>query len=163
MKKIFASVLLTSLAIATLAWAQTVVTANQGQPGKQGPWPVTINGLFFPDGGGIPTYAAQCVQTRETVSSTIDGGAWDCPTTQLTNRRWITMCNSQENSGTVGIKIRFDRVAPAAGLTTAGEVLNVGDCITLALDGGVTPICIDTSSGSASTAQQALTTLECAF
>lgn len=160
MKKFLA---LLFLCAAGVALAQTVVTANQGQPGKQGPWPVTLQGTIFVDGGGLPTYPATCTSTTQGVTATIDGGAWKCPLTQLTGRKSLTLCNSAENSGTVQVKIRLDGTAPAAGLTTRGDVLAVGDCWTYAVPDTVSPICIDTSSGSASTAQQAVTSFECAY
>lgn len=120
------------------AWAQSVV--NQGAPGKQGPWPVTISGGGFTgaDGGGALIVAP--VQCRATA---LDGGvvhqimqvgvnAIQIPATPAAGRVYVNVCSSLQNTSTILIKCRADSTAPVynAGATGAGDVLAVGDCVT---------------------------------
>jgi len=57
------------------------------------------------------------------------GTAVSVPATAASARRFITICNSPENTGTPKIKCREDGTAPVMGLGNAGDVLNVGDCV----------------------------------
>jgi hypothetical protein len=112
---------------------------DQGRPGQQGPW---------------KTGAGSCFSPTHTV--TVSGlAAVNCPASNLAGRRFITLCNSSENTGTPKVKIRIDGTNPAMGLTNVGDVLGVGDCITYVIGDGVVPKCIS------DTASTTVTGLEC--
>ena len=190
MKKIF----LVALLLSTLAVAQSLVKADQGAPGNQGPWPVKVVGpvtitvggadggftiVVGRDGGPVPvsqgsfpwyvtgadggavlvtgttTPAACATPTYSTTS--VGTSAVNCPTTQLTGRYSIVICNSLENPG-IGsryIKVRIDGTNPVMGVGQPGDVLGVGDCIPYFVPASVVPKCI------ASHAATYATGLEC--
>ena len=56
-------------AVAGAAWAQNISKVDQGRPGNQGPWPVTVQGGgFSADGGSIFVITGKCralVQTND--------------------------------------------------------------------------------------------------
>lgn len=153
-KAMFFAAVLVSVA----ALAQTVV--NQGKPGNQGPWPVTLTPAAD---GGISTvngYPGPCAATSS------DGGAPQrvtsvgvaastCPAQQDLNRRYIVYCNSSENTGSPIVKIRIDGTAPVIGIATAGDVLLPGDCILYPISSAAAPSCI------ANAASTAVTSFEC--
>lgn len=145
-------VLLAAVLVGAVAIGQNV-TVNQGAPGNYGPWPVTVSGGIVVDGGvtitgTISTTPALCTTSAHKVTS-VSGTAVNCPGTQLTGRRYVWLCNSLENTGTPIIKIRVDGTSPVIGTGTAGDVLNVGDCITYAVGPSVVPQCISNASGVA--------------
>src|SRR4051812_29951638 len=85
------------LLVAAVAWAQTTVNANQGAPGTQGPWPVT---LYNTDGGpgsggsssgGGAVTPAPCSVYKETNTSVGTSGAI-VPATPLAGRIWVRIC-----------------------------------------------------------------------
>lgn len=140
-----------------LALAQKV---DQGRPGNQGPWPVTLT--IQSDGGFASSYAypGPCASTATDAGSTqqvtaVGTSAGVCPGLQDPNRKYIVYCNSSENSGTPIVKIRIDGTAPVIGISNPGDVLLPGDCITYPIQGSATPSCI---SNAASTA---VTTFQC--
>lgn len=125
------------------ALAQVVTTANQGAPGKQGPWPVTIAGSLG-DGGAVPTMAAPCTGLAQiltdagTAAVTVPVGG---PTA---NRVWIQICNTVLNASTSQCICASNSKPASFTAGVAGDVLGQGDCATYnitAQDGGV-PWCI---------------------
>lgn len=83
MRKTLLTVVLTALAVSVMAWAQTTVKANQGQPGTQGPWPVTSTGTTGVDGGiSVGGTHGACTPTTMNVGTT--GTA--CPATARGDR-----------------------------------------------------------------------------
>lgn len=128
-----------AILVAGLAIASGLV--DQGAPGKQGPWPVGTTPLT-------------CTSPTHKVTS-VGVAAGSCPSSQLTSRRSIQLCNSIENTGNPLIKIRVDGTNPTMGTSNVGDVLAPGDCITYPIGSTVTPKCIS------DTAATALTSLEC--
>lgn len=124
--------------VGLVAWSQTAVIANQGQPGKQGPWSV-IDG--------------QCQAPVETALVFDGGAATPCPPTALAGRRTILLCNSPKNTGTPVWTIRTDGL-PTTAITSPGQVLGIGDCITYTIpgtnpvDGGAQINCISDTGNS---------------
>lgn len=121
------------------SWADTPVTANQGRPGNQGPWPVSLSSSTSTDGGnaGGATYPVQCRATAQ------DGGAvqqimqmgvnaQQVPAYPSAGRVYVNVCNSLQNTSTIVMKCRADGTAPVynAGTTGAGDTLATGDCVT---------------------------------
>lgn len=158
-------------AVALVAWlahpaaAQTVVKANQGAPGNQGPWPVTISGgggavtvdVTF-DGGYIGTVSTQpCKHYKETNTSVSTSAAL-VPATPLANRSWVRVCNSLLN--TEGAQcICSANTTPTFAASSLGDPLAVSDCVLYNItsqDAGV-PICICNGAGVR------LPTAECAY
>lgn len=82
-----------------------------------------------PDGGTSSTtiVSFQCSAVGQTVTSV--GVAASTITVGLANRWYARICNSSENAGTPLVKCRDDAVNPVMGIANAGEVLEVGDCV----------------------------------
>lgn len=136
---------------ALTALAQTIVKANQGQPGTQGPWPVTISGSVLPDGGsssGSAVYTQPCSSYVETNTS-VGASVTKVPATNTANRVWIRICNSLLN--TEGAQcICSNMTTPSFAASSLGDPLAVSDCVvynTTVLDGGV-PLCICNGAGT---------------
>lgn len=129
--------------VAAGARGQTTVKANQGAPGNQGPWPVTISNSVDA-GNDIPVITGTCSSLRQ---RTTDAGsaALTIPVGGgLSNRVWIQVCNSQLNSGTSICICDGDGTQPTFSVGSPGDVLSTGDCATYNIgtgDGGI-PWCI---------------------
>lgn len=124
--------------ISAVAFAQNRVTANQGKPGNEGPWPVTGTLIVVNTGndGGFAQvfqYPGQCAKT------VADGGllhkntvvgvaATNVPASAAPGRLYVEVCNSLQNSGTPYLKCRADGTAPVMAATNAGDVFGIGDC-----------------------------------
>jgi hypothetical protein len=83
----------------------------------------------LPDGGtaALSVTTFSCPSRSQTVT-TVGTSPVALPTTLA--YRWMTrVCNSPENVGTPLVKCRDDDVNPTMGLANAGEVLEVGDCV----------------------------------
>lgn len=133
MKKI---VLLLAVGISLVAYAADRVTADQGAPGKQGPWPVTISGGSSGSSDGGFTGTTAPVECRGT---TADGGNPDTltflgagstpvPAAAAVNRVYINVCVSLNNVSTAVIKCLTGGAAPVLA-SGPGQVLGFGDCI----------------------------------
>lgn len=120
-----------SLMFGALALGQSRV--DQGKPGTQGPWPVTVSGSSTSD-GGVNAVAVKyfCNATRQSTTpiSTLDAG--NVPGDGgLTGRWMIRVCNTSKNSGTPVIACTDDGQAPSmVDSTGLGETIEVGDCLT---------------------------------
>jgi len=124
-----------------IALAQEMV--DQGSPGKQGPWPVSMTTLL-PDGGTSSGTAItpQICNTMASKITSVGVAAGATPATQLTARRYVTLCNSLQNSGTPLVKCRSDGTAPVMAATNIGDVMGVGDCILYPAGDGTAISCI---------------------
>lgn len=142
--------------LATIGFAQGTVTANQGRPGTQGAWPVTITGG---SGGGsgstVYSFPGTCTSSSAHKSTTVGIAAGNTPSAQTASRVYITLCNSLQNTGTPLVKCRVDGVAPVMAVTNPGDVLGIGDCITYPILAAQVPQCI------ADTATTYVTSFEC--
>lgn len=132
MKKI---VLLLAVGISLVAYAADRVTADQGAPGKQGPWPVTLSGGSGSNDGGFAFQTAP-VECRGT---TFDGGNPDTltllgagstpvPASAAVNRVYVNVCVSPNNVSTAVVKCLTGGVAPVLN-SGPGQVLLYGDCV----------------------------------
>lgn len=148
-----AAFLLTPVWSVSPAGAQTVV--NQGAPGKQGAWPVTIVGGGSDGGttGTVTVVPATCAIKENVIS--VGTSSTSCPPTQQTGRRSVFLCNGADNPGAGLVKVRTDGVAPTMTLGTPGTVLVKGTCISLPVDATKVPRCISDVSGTI------VTTMEC--
>lgn len=117
---------------------------DQGMPGNQGPWPVTINGMVSTD-GGLPVTPQNCT-SRANKSTTVTTIAATTPSTQLASRRYLVLCNSLQNTGSPYVKCRVDGTAPVMAVTNAGDVLGVGDCILYPINATISASCISDSA-----------------
>lgn len=116
------------LFLATTAFGQ--IKVDQGSPGTQGGWPVTVVGA--PDGGASGSLFVspyQCNPTSPNKSTTVSTVAVSVPATNAAGRRYTTLCVSLETGGVPTLKCRTDGVAPVMGITNPGDVLGLGDCI----------------------------------
>lgn len=144
--------------VASAAVAQRV-TVDQGRPGAYGPWPV-IGGtggvaIVGADGGvSISTTPGYCTAIVHT-STAVGVASTNTPAAQQAGRRYITICNSLQNTSTPSVKCRVDGTAPVMAATNAGDVLGVGDCILYPVSATVIPKCI------ADAAATNVTTFEC--
>lgn len=130
---------------------------NQGTPGKRGPWPVTVVSTL-PDGGtnsGTSVTPQICATMANKITS-VGVAAGATPSTQLTARRYIYLCNSLQNTGTPLVKCRQDGTSPVMAATNAGDVLGIGDCILYPVGSGTAISCI------ADAAATYVTSFECA-
>ncbi len=128
---------------------------DQGFPGTFGAWSVTLTN---PAAGGVTatvsTTPTTCTTPTHKITS-VGVTAVNTPSSQLASRRFVTLTNSPENSGSPKVKCRIDGVAPVMGNTNAGDVLTLGSSITYAVGAAVTPQCIS------DTASTAVISLEC--
>lgn len=155
MKRDLAKFVLTSMLFAGLAYPAgggTPVLANQGSPGNQGPWPVTLSGGSAQDGGAIVTQNIACTNPVESVITFDGGGSTPCPVTSLAGRRTVTLCSSPKDTGTPLWTVRSDGV-PTTAATSPGQALNKSDCIYYTIgatssDGGPALNCISDTAGS---------------
>jgi len=138
--------------VAGLAFGQQVV--NQGRPGTQGPWPVSISGasgntmVVGPDGGAVVVQNAQCTGASAHKITTVGAAAVNTPSAQNAGRMYIVLCNSLQNSSNPIVKCRIDGVAPVAASGNAGDVLGIGDCIRYDIPAAVVPQCISDAAGT---------------
>jgi hypothetical protein len=131
MKKIFAVIGLITLGLATAtpAIGQSAQRVDQGQPGKQGPWPVTLS-------GGTPTTAIFAFQSPATVMKVTNVNVLNSASTSLgtpaTNRLGVLIKNSGPNS-----------IWCVNGTATVGSGVEVsgGQAIYLAISAAVTVQC----------------------
>lgn len=125
--------------------AQTKV--DQGKPGNQGPWPVTIQSPFYPADGGAPsgvtpsaTYPYPCSRAIQNVYLT-DGG--QTVMGSASSRLYTIICNSRDNTtGNIRCRADADGGAVSATVGTVGDVLATGDCISYTNPPGVPIRCI---------------------
>lgn len=144
--------LVAAVVVATLGWSQTTVTANQGKPGTQGPWPVTVTGGLSLDGGSLTVREAPCSNIVMTNDAGIGTSASRVPVNGGTaGRSWIRICNDIGNSSSTICKCSTGQFCPGGtGAASVGDALATGDCVTYNvgyLDGGV-PCCICNGAGS---------------
>lgn len=134
------------------AWGQTQVMANQGAPGRQGAWPVTVESVQ----ATINTSSAQllCTSPSDKVL-TIGASAVACPTTRVSGSNFLQICNDRTNTATAFLLVRIDGGTPAFSPRTGGIALGRGDCIGYPVADTVAPKCIANESGVVTT------TLEC--
>lgn len=147
---------LSMMTVAAITWAQQKV--DQGKPGNQGPWPVTISGS---GSGGLTVTEAPCAYPLESIIQFDGGAATPCPVVSRAGRRLVTMCNSPKNSGTPSWTVRADGVAPTVLVSSPGQSLRVGDCVLYFIaatlpDAGVPLNCISDTNSAALTITECL-------
>jgi hypothetical protein len=148
MKHVFTGFISFTVVFSLTVFAQTKV--DQGKPGTQGPWPVTMP-TTYPSDGGFPSGATgapyPCGPTSINGVTQMDGGSITIGT--LSRRLYIVICNSKENSSG-NIKCRGDNTAASLTAGTPGTWLAVGDCIPFANPAGFTARCIGGNANYAS-------------
>lgn len=110
---------------------------DQGQPGNQGPWPVSITGAIIVnfDAGFIgsiaPVKCAATIQDGGTANqnTVIGAAAGQVPGAPSAGRAYVNICNSAQNASTAIIKCRQDGTAPVFAAGNPGDVLLFGDCL----------------------------------
>ncbi|MBP6479890.1 MAG: hypothetical protein KA310_03490 [Pseudomonadales bacterium] len=153
------AVALTALLGAVVAFAGQVV--DQGSPGNQGPWKVSVvSGAGGGSSTAVSVTEAPCLNPVESFVAYDGGSTIPLPTSALTSRRSVYICNSPKNSGSPLWTIRVDGTLPTTALGSPGQTLNKNDCIGYARaatssDAGV-PI-----YGIADTAGAVVTITEC--
>lgn len=126
---------------------------DQGSPGIQGPWKVTSTGgavMVIFDGGFIGTNAPYaCNSTSPNKVTNVVAVSTSTPSVAQAARKWMSVCNSVQNVASRRVKCRADGTAPVFALTNAGDVLDVGDCVTYTVDSTQTVRCIaNTGAGT---------------
>ena len=101
---------------------------------------------------GVLAVQTPCPTVVDAVT-TVGTAVLPVPATIQTARKMVLICNSPENTGSPVVKCRADGVAPVMGLTTPGQGLAKGDCITYSTTSVVN--CI------ADTASTAVSSTEC--
>lgn len=145
---LFGAALVGGLAVANTS------TVNQGSPGSFGAWPVRIVAGSGSTASNVNVTPQQC-GTVSHKSTTAGVAAAATPSSALASRRFVTLCNSAQNTGSPLVKCRADGTDPVMAVTNPGDVLGVGDCITYPVASTVTTKCI------ADTATTYVTSLEC--
>lgn len=149
--------------IAGFALAENTIKADQGKPGTQGPWPVTLPGTTIltvkvtgVDGGSsLVTQPLQC-GTGSVHATTALSTSSTAMTTSLVTRAYTVVCVSVETSGTPTVRCRADGVAVTNVAGSAGDTLTTGDCLvyTTPGNGGTDPIrCIASAAAYVTTYQ----------
>ena len=150
-------------ALAVSAVLLVAPTSQADQPGWTGR--TTLVGI---DGGtGMPLMdsanraytlpiAAFCSVYAQSVTA-VGTTAVTVPTARSWNSRGVTICNSQENTGSPKLKCLLDPNAdagPFMGLTNQGEVLGVGDCAQFPVEYTHVVKCVSDTAGTAATATE---------
>lgn len=134
---------------------------DQGRPGTQGPWPVTVIALADGGSGYVFTLDRKCAVGSPYTSTSVGTSATSVPASPNTGRAYIQVCNSLQNSGNPLVKCRSDGTDPVMAITNAGDVFGVGDCKNYPI-GGTNP---DAGTGTirciADTAATNVTGFEC--
>lgn len=111
-----------------IALAQTS-TVNQGKPGTQGPWPVTVVGPT--DGGSTTTVITSTLPCKTLTQSVTQVGpvATTVPASPAVGRVWIQVCNGVLNSSSLQCVCEAT-AKPTFSVSSAGDTLATGDCAT---------------------------------
>lgn len=152
MKTLYAVVLAVLFAMTARAVAQQYV--DQGAPGTQGPWPVTISGSGGGSGGlTAATYPQPCSSYVETNVS-VSTSSTLVPASSTASRVWVRICNSLLNTEGAQCVCSATGV-PTYAAASNGDQLAVSDCVLYNLAAASTPRCICNGAGVR------LTTAEC--
>jgi hypothetical protein len=119
------------------AWAQSQVLANQGRPGNQGSWPVTITGTGADGGttsGGVVTVGAHGACTETTMNVGTTGTA--CPAAARGDRTSVIVQLVQ-----TGETLTVTEDGVTAATATAGTAISSGGTLTDNLSGLVNMSC----------------------
>lgn len=135
--------------IAGLAAAQNTVKADQGRPGNQGPWPVTMSSQFgISDGGSVQVFERQCSPASPHRITVIDGGCVAVPATMSMFRFYIRVDNTLQNNPNVFVKCRADGTCPIQAAGNAGDYLEPGDGVTYWISGDAGILCTSNATAN---------------
>jgi len=87
-------------------------TADQGRPGREGPWFITTS-----SSSGVSTTPQLCTTNAHKTTS-VGVAATTTPAAQLASRRYVTICNSLQNAGNPTVKCRVDGTPPVMAAAT---------------------------------------------
>lgn len=138
--------------LSTPAYSETIV--SQGAPGKKGAWPVSAT---VPSGSSLPVRSVDVCSSYSQSVVAVGVTAVAVPTSALSGRKLMRICNSPENVGSPKVKCLLGGTSPVMGATTAGDVLTVGDCFPYQIESTVSVKCISDTAGTA------VTTFECVW
>lgn len=154
MRALGIAVIIVIVAWSAIVYGQTVVKADQGKPGNQGPWPVTISGsgsitvAIATDGGYLGTVSTIPCGVYAESNTSVGTSAAVVPATPLANRAWVRICNSLLN--TEGAQCICSATStPTFTAASLGDPIAVSDCVLYNIgtkDGGV-PQCICNGAG----------------
>jgi hypothetical protein len=130
--KLTAAALFSTLTfVFSVAFAQTKV--DQGKPGTQGPWPVTIQSTTLSDGGTTTATTVKflCADVKSGITI-VDGGTVQAVPADggLSGRWFIRVCATGKNSGTPMIACTQDGQTPSMNFDAVGESIETSDCRT---------------------------------
>lgn len=146
----------------SLSYGQSLVKADQGKPGNQGPWPVTGTIVVVPGfDGGTPEAVTDVIcnavlpdaGSPQQVTS-VGVSATPVPVIPAATRYYITVCNSSENTGTPLVKCLYNNVSPVMGIANNGDVLGVSDCWKYPITGTNQLKCISDTASTAVTSNE---------
>lgn len=112
------------------AFGQQIV--NQGKPGTQGPWPVSIQGTLG-DGGTSSAISVKflCTEVKSGITIVDGGTVANIPADGGLSGRWfIRVCTTGKNSGTPMIACTDDGQTPSMSFNAVGESIETSDCRT---------------------------------
>ena len=105
--------------------------------------------------GPVPAFGQNICGGATATVTAVGTSATAVPATPLTGRSQVTVCNSDENTGTPLLKCRADGNNPTIGATNPGDLIRKGACWTYYAPSGKPIKCI------ADTADTQVTTTEC--
>lgn len=142
MKNLLKFLALTFVLLSTVSYAQQDTLINGVDTSNN------VQRIIVDSTGHILLAPDTCTTIVEGVIS-VGLTAVNTPTSALSSRKIVIICSSVENTGTPLLKCRGDAVTPIMGLTTPGQTLKVGDCISYTTTANI--ICIaDTAATAAS-------------
>ncbi len=131
MKSKIAAFLLGFVLSAGFVFAQEKV--DQGKPGTQGPWPVTIVSPTLSDGGSSSAITVKflCATVKSGITIVDGGTVASLPADGGLSGRWfIRVCATGKNSGTPMIACTDDGQTPSMAYNGVGESIETSDCRT---------------------------------
>jgi hypothetical protein len=141
---------LAAVVVSVAAFGQTTVKSDQGKPGTQGPWPVTLVNTAA-DAGGSFVIDAPCGQLVDTNDAGVGTTASRVPVSgPQASRIWIRVCNDLVNSASTQCRCSVSTCPAATTAGNPGDLLAQGDCVTYnigARDAGI-PCCVCNGAGS---------------
>lgn len=114
-----------------VAFAQSKV--DQGKPGLQGPWPVTIQSGTLSDGGTSTAITVKflCESVKSGITIVDGGTVQNVPADGGLSGRWfIRVCTTGKNSGVPMIACTDDGQTPSMSFNAVGESIETSDCRT---------------------------------
>lgn len=147
--KTLLAVIIAVLFTTFVAWAQQEVlvvgrdssgTVRRLLSDDAGRLVVSFTGSSSSSSSSVTTFPSQCTTSPETVVN-VSNASTSVPAAQTAGRQYVVICNSKRNSAGL-IQCTVDSTVTLVYGTSAGKILDIGDCIAFAVASTVVPKCI---------------------